>query len=156
MRGAWAGLVALMLAGTTGSGAAADRLSQVEALRPVLSATGEASPDEVDAAVAALFALADDEIIENLRAGEPFASTAFLQERLDNFMTAWGGASFLVHRLGAGASGAVTVGVFTLPGPAPRGSMRVYGRRAGEMTRLAESTHDGSPEFHRWPAVRDG
>src|SRR5262245_48691422 len=157
MRGAWAGLVTLMLAGTAGSGVdAVDRLSQVEELRSVLSATGETSPGEMDAAVAALFALADDEIIENLRAGEPFASAAFLQERLDGFVAAWGGASFLVQRLGAGPSGALTIGVFTLPGSAPRGSMRVYGRRGGEVARLAESTHDGSPELHRWSAARDG
>jgi hypothetical protein len=158
MRGAWAVLVALMLVSAADDGGAADRLSGVEELRGVLSTTGETAPADLDAALAALFALADDEIIENLRAGEPFASTAFIQERLDAFMAAWGGASLRVQRLGTGGeSGALTVGVFTLPGPAPRGSVRVYGRRRdGDVARLAAITHDGTPELHRWAAARDG
>jgi hypothetical protein len=158
MRRAWAVLVALMLVSAAGDGGATDRLSRVEELRGVLSTTGETAPADLDAALAALFALADDEIIENLRAGEPFASAAFIQERLDAFMAAWGGAGFRVHRLGAGGgTGALTVGVFTLPGPAPRGSVRVYGRRRdGEVARLAAITHDGTPELHRWVAARDG
>ena len=124
-------------------------MSRVEALRGVLATTGETAPADLDAALAALFALADDEIIENLGAGEPFASTAFIQERLDAFMAAWGGAGFRVHRLGAGGgTGALTVGVFTLPGPEPRGSVRVYGRRRdGDVARLAAITHDGTPEL---------
>jgi hypothetical protein len=158
MRGAWAVLVALMSMVATADGGATDRLSSVEALRGVLATTGETAPADLDAALAALFSLADDEIIENLGAGEPFASTAFIQERLDAFMGAWGGASFRVHRLGAdGGTGALTVGVFTLPGPAPRGSVRVYGRRRdGDVARLAAITHDGTPEVHRWAAARAG
>ena len=121
MRRACAALVALVLIIAAVDGGAGDRLTRVEELRGVLSATGETTPAELDAALAALFALADDEIIENLGAGEPFASTAFIQERLDAFMAAWGGASFRVHRLGAGGGvGALIVGVFTLPGPSPR------------------------------------
>jgi hypothetical protein len=158
MRRAWVALVALMLVSAAADGGASDRLSRVEELRGVLSATGETAPADLDAALAALFALADDEIIENLGAGEPFASTAFIQERLDAFMATWGGAGFRVHRLGTGGgTGALTIGVFTLPGPAPRGSVRVYGRRrAGEVARLAAITHDGTPELHRWAAARDG
>jgi hypothetical protein len=158
MRGAWAVLAALMSMSAAADGGATDRLSRVEALRGVLATTGETAPADLDAALAALFSLADDEIIENLGAGEPFASTAFIQERLDAFMAAWGGASFRVHRLGAGGgTGALTVGVFTLPGPAPRGSVRVYGRRRdGDVARLAAITHDGTPELHRWAAARDG
>ena len=62
-------------------------------------------------------------------------------------MAAWGGAGFRVHRLGAGGgTGALTVGVFSLPGPAPRGSVRVYGRRRdGGVALLAAITHDGTP-----------
>jgi hypothetical protein len=158
MRGAWAVLVALMSMGAAADGGATDRLSRVEALRGVLATTGETAPADLDAALGALFSLADDEIIENLGAGEPFASTAFIQERLDAFMAAWGGAGFRVHRLGAGGgTGALTVGVFTLPGSAPRGSVRVYGRRRdGDVARLAAITHDGTPELHRWAAARDG
>jgi len=149
-------VLALMLVGSGPSAEAVDRLSRIEELRGVLSATGETSPAEMDAALAELFALADDEILDNLRAGEPFASAAFLQERLDGFMAAWGGAGFRIQRLGAGGT-AITVGVFTLPGPAPWGSVRVYGRRReGDVARLAASTHEGSPELHRWPPAPDG
>ena len=148
MRGAWAVLVALVLLGAAADGGG-DRPACRASKRcaGVLATTGETAPADVDAALAALFALADDEIIENLGAGEPFASTAFIQERLDAFMAAWGGAGFRVHRLGAGGgTGALTVGVFTLPGPAPRGSVRVYGRRRdGDVARLAAITHDGMP-----------
>src|SRR5580765_1161235 len=116
MRRALAVLVALALLAPAAAAVATDRLSRVEELRGVLSATGETDPAELDAALAALFALADDEIVENLRAGEPFGSTAFIQERLDAFMAAWGGAAFRVHRLGGDSrAGALTVGVFTLP-----------------------------------------
>jgi hypothetical protein len=158
MRRAWVAALALVLVSLPVDGGTADRLSRVDELRPVLSGAGEAPPGDVDAAVAELFALADDEIVENLVAGEPFASTGFIQERLDAFMAAWGGAGFRVHRLGReGKAGSLTLGVFSLPGPAPRGSVRVYGRRGdGRMALLAAITHDGTPELHRWSPTRDG
>src|SRR5262245_63468755 len=44
----------------------------------------------------ALFALVDDEILDSLRSGSPFASVPFIQERMDGFRDAWGGAAFRV------------------------------------------------------------
>ena len=118
-----------MLVSLPVDGGTADRLSRVGALRPILSGVSESAPADVDAAVAELFALADDEIVENLGAGGPFASTGFIQERLDAFMAAWGGAGFRVHGLGPeGTAGSLTLGVFSLPGPAPRGSVRVLSK----------------------------
>jgi len=158
MRRAWTVLMALVLLGAPAADGAGDRLSRVDELRPILSGTGDAPPAEVDAAVAELFALADEEIVENLAAGGPFASPDFIQERLEAFMSAWGGASFRMHRLAfARAPTSLTVGVFAVPGPAPSGSVRVYGRRRdGTVARLAAIAHDGMPELHRWPAARDG
>lgn len=151
--GAVTALVALAL--LADSAGAADRLMRVRELGRVLSDSGETSPSDAEAALAELFSLADDEIVENLRAGEPFASTAFIQERLDSFMSTWGGAGFRVHRLGDGPR-ALTVGVFALPGAAPRGSVRVYGRRGNEIAMLSSVTHDGAPELHRWRTAKDG
>lgn len=145
----------VVLALLADSASAADRLARVRELSRALSDTGETSPSDADAALGELFSLADDEIVENLRAGEPFASPAFIQERLDSFMSTWGGAGFRVHRLGDGPR-ALTVGVFSLPGAAPRGSVRVYGRRGNEIAMLAQTTHDGAPELHRWRAAKDG
>lgn len=158
MHRAWPVVMALVLLGTPAADGAIDRLSRVDELRPILSGTGDAPPADVDAAVAELFALADEEIVENLATGGPFASPDFIQERLEAFMLAWGGASFRVHRLASGrAPTSLTVGVFAVPGPAPSGSVRVYGRRRdGTIARLAVIAHDGMPELHRWPAARDG
>ena len=154
---AWAAVVALALLGT-GADAADDRLARVRELGRILGDAGETSPADADAALAELFELADAEIAENLGAGEPFASAAFVQERLDAFSAVWGGASFRVERLAApGAPGGVTVAVFSVPGSAPRGVVRVYGRdAAGRVSRLAAISHDGVPEIHRWATARDG
>src|SRR5215831_3824769 len=55
------------------------------------------------------------ELGENLTSGEPFASVAFLQERLDAFMATWGGAGFRVQRVGRPGAGApLTIGLFTV------------------------------------------
>ena len=158
MHRAWAVLMALVLLDAPGADGAVDRLSRVEELRSVLSGTADAPPAEVDAAVVELFTIADEEIVENLATGGPFASPDFIQERLEAFMSTWGGASFRVHRLGSGrAPTSLIVGVFVVPGPAPSGSVRVYGRRRdGTIARLAAIAHDGMPELHRWPTARDG
>lgn len=152
-----AGAVAAVLVFATLSdhAAGADRLIRVRELGAALSTEADTPAADREAALSELFALADDEIVESLRAGEPFASAAFIQERLDSFMSTWGGAGLRVHRLGDGTR-AVTVGVFTLPGPAPRGSVRVYGRRGDDAGMLASVAHDGAPELHRWRSGRDG
>src|SRR5512144_1272031 len=126
---AWAGGIALLLAVGVAEGSAEDRLARFGALGRMLSGAGDApTPADADAVLAEMFALADAEIVDSVKAGEPFASPGFIQERLDAFMSTWGGAGLRVHRLGRAAEGPpLTVGVFSAPGPAPRGWLRVYG-----------------------------
>src|SRR5262249_36044514 len=45
-----------------------------------------------------IYALLDDEVVQNVASGGLFASEGFLQERLDGFAEAWGGASFRALR----------------------------------------------------------
>ena len=118
MRRARVAALALVLVSLPVDGGTADRLSRVGVLRPILSGVSESAPADVDVAVAELFTLADDEIVENLAAGGPFASTGFIQERLDAFMAAWSGAGFRVYGLGPeGTAGSLTLGVFQPAGP---------------------------------------
>jgi len=136
----------------------ADRLERFRAL-----ATGDLAAAQldggaaVDHAVSALYALVDEEIIESLESGGPFASPEFIQERLDGFGAAWGGAAFHVFRP-AGGSGRppVTVAVLSLNGVAGSGSVRAYGRGPAGVLPLRTATHDGAPEAHPWPPARDG
>src|SRR6185369_4853628 len=93
--------------------AAADRGDRLERFSE-LSASGlglsqiltTESPAE---AYRELYALLDDEIVESLASGGPFASLAFLQDRLDTFADAWGGATLHMVR-----AGEVMVGAFVL------------------------------------------
>ena len=108
-----------------------------------------------DGAVAEIYALVDEEIIENLESGSPFASLEFIQERLDAFGGAWGGASFRVVRP-KGLKPPLTIGVLSLAGVPGSGSVRVYGRVGGYIAPVRTVTHDGSPEVQEWPPARDG
>ncbi len=153
----WAAVLLLLLTAAAAGGAAEDRRERYGELGRRLSGEETTSPVDTDAALAELFALADAEVVDNLRAGEPYASAPFIQERLDALMAVWGGAGLRVHRLGRAPEGpALTVGVFSAPGPPPVGSLRVYARRDAEPTALASSTHEGTPALHAWPPARDG
>ena len=64
-------------------------------------------------------------------AGEPFASTAFIQERLDAFMARVGRRELPRASPRRGRRGRRSPSASSrCPAPAPRGSVRVYGRRA--------------------------
>ena len=132
---------------------ATDRLSRVEELRGVLAATGETAPADLDAALAALFSLADDEIIENL-AGRG-ALRARPRSSRSGSTPSWrpGAARASACTASARAPGQARSpsGCSRCPDRRLVGSVRVYGRRRdGEVARLAAITHDGTPELHRW------
>ena len=95
-------------------------------------------------------ALLDDEVVQNLASGGLFASEGFLQDRLEGFAEAWGGAAFRVLRVGPLAVVACYLGE---GGP---NSVRVYGRLGGEAALLGALRREGRPALHRLPgAPRD-
>ena len=87
-----------------------------------------------------IYALLDDEIVESLASGGVFASSEFLQDRLDAFGDAWGGAQFKLTRLGR-----LVVGAFRLTDAGGGNSVRVYGPLRDEAALLAALYRDGRP-----------
>jgi len=138
--------------------AGADRLERFRALAAGDLAVAQLDGGgEVDRAVSELYALVDEEIVESLESGGPFSSVEFIQERLDGFADAWGGAVFRVLRPAGGPGRApVTVAVLNLTGVAGSGSMRVYGRTPTGVVPLRTATADGLADAHPWPPARDG
>lgn len=105
-----------------------------------LDATPRSAEDERE-----IYALLDEEIVQNLASGGLFASAAFLQDRLDGFAETWGGAAFRV--LGVGH---LTVVAASL-GEGGANSVRAYGRFAGEAALLATVHREGRPALHALP-----
>ncbi len=100
-----------------------------------------------------LFDVVDAEVSENLKSGEPFASAAFIQERLDAFSDEWGGVAFKVAEPPGETKRSVMLGLFTLTRGEPRASLRIYGRSNGKGSLLAATTHEGHVEVRAWPAA---
>src|SRR5437879_2536038 len=121
---------ALLVAGlalvTASAAAGADRADRLDRFRELAaSRLGLAQLGDGDAPIEAyrdIYALLDDEIVESLASGGPFASLAFLQDRLDTFAEAWGGATLRLSR-----AGPLFVGAFTLDERSAANSVRVYG-----------------------------
>jgi hypothetical protein len=120
---------------------ARDRLGALELL-------GQGSAETL----ADLYALLDEEILESLRSGAPFASEAFLQEQLLAFSEVWGGALFRVWNL----PGGLTVGAFQLTIQGAGSSVRVYGRREGGAALLRVIARPGLPRLWPLPPTRGG
>src|SRR5438067_4912967 len=127
-----AGLALLAASGATG----ADRSDRLDRFRELAaSRLGRAQLGDGDAPIEAyrdIYALLDDEIVESLASGGPFASVEFLQDRLDTFAEAWGGASLRLVR-----SHGLLVGAFMLDERATANSVRVYGTVRGEPALLS-------------------
>lgn len=136
--------VLLAVAASVFAGPVPDRLERFRAL----VSDGLGSTQILDTGATAevyreAYALLDDEIVESLGSGGVFASTAFLQERLDAFSDAWGGAAVRVVRLGP-----LTVGVFQLGERATANSVRVYGRLRDEAALLTTLAREGWPTLY--------
>jgi hypothetical protein len=119
---------------------AASRLSLVEAQ----------DPERAAETYREIYGLVDEEIVESLASGSVFATPAFLQDRLDGFAEAWGGAFLKLSRVGR-----FTVGAFAL-GDGPAGSsVRIYGATGSEAQLLATFQREGRATVYELPKTGD-
>ncbi|MGH7324291.1 MAG: hypothetical protein ACREJ9_06565 [Candidatus Rokuibacteriota bacterium] len=138
----------LLAASPASAAGAADRLDRFRALAVTRLSLAEAGdPERAADTYRELYALLDEEIVESLAGGGVFAAPAFLQDRLDGFAEAWGGASLRLVRVAN-----LTVGAFHL-GDAPGGSsVRIYGSPREEPQLIAAFHRDGRPTVHPVPS----
>ena len=140
-------LPALFLLAVAQPAVAADGADRLDRFRELAaSRLGLAQIVDTEAPIDALreiYAVLDDEIVESLASGGPFASLEFLQDRLDSFAEAWGGASLRLTR-----AGGVLVGAFMLDERSPANSVRVYGTLHGEPALLTAIYREGRPTVH--------
>ena len=123
------------------TGRAPDRLERFRELAASRLALGDlAEPDNPAEAYRDIYALLDDEIVDSLASGGVFASPEFLQDRLDAFGEAWGGAQIRLTRLGR-----LFVGAFRLTEAGGGNSVRVYGPLRDEAALLATLYREGRP-----------
>jgi hypothetical protein len=145
----------LLLAGScaVASGRAApDRLERFRELaRARLGLAEVVDPENPADAYRDIYALLDEEIVESLASGGVFASLEFLQDRLDAFGEAWGGAHIRLIRVGR-----VLVGAFKLSDGPAGNSVRVYGRLRDEAALVATMYREGRPTIHPLAAGADG
>lgn len=151
-----------MLAGLAMLGAAAlvtdrpdaagpvDRLDQFRTLARARS-IGNGAPDGSPDAYREMYALLDEEIVESLGTGGLYASTGFLQDRLDAFGEAWGAAAVDVVRIGR-----LMVGAFQMSDAPGGNSVRVYGRLGNEAALLATLSREGRPTVYPWTSAPGG
>lgn len=145
--GAW--LVAILVVAAPDAAApSGDRLERFRSLAASgLSVAQLLQAEALTDAHREIYALLDEEIVESLATGSVFASTAFLQDRLDAFGEAWGGAAIRLTRVGS-----VLVGSFQLLGEAAFGnSVRMYGRLGEETALLRAFYHPGRPVVYPLP-----
>jgi len=147
------GLVLLLAPGRAAAVEPGDRLDRFRELAASQLALAQVlDPDAPREAYREIYALLDDEIVESLASGGPFASLEFLQDRLDSFAEAWGGA--VLHLVRAGG---FLVGAFVLTDRSIGNSLRVYGRLAGEGPALLTAFYrEGRPSVSVLPRARDG
>lgn len=145
----------LLLAGScavAAGRAAPDRLDRFRELaRTRLGLAELVDPENPAEAYRDIYALLDEEIVESLTSGGVFASLEFLQDRLDGFGEAWGGAHIRLARVGR-----LVVGAFRLTDGPAGNSVRVYGPLREESALLATMYRDGRPAIHALPAAADG
>lgn len=143
--------------GTATAGAGSDAAGRLDRFRQLaasrLGAAELSGHAPADDALSELYALLDDEIVESLATGSFFASQAFLQDRLDAFNEAWGGAAFRILSL-PGSN--LLVGAFQLSPTGAGNSIRIYGRN-GNGARLVTAIHRESvPLLQAMPTTRTG
>ncbi len=148
MRAGCALLLALALGPPTlGLAGLPDRLERFRELALSRQRLLQLDADAPADAYREMYALLDEEIVENLATGGPFASTGFLQERLDAFGEAWGAAVLGVVRVDR-----LVVGAFQLSeASGGANTVRVYGRFRGEPALLTTIHREGRPSVYPLP-----
>jgi hypothetical protein len=142
-------LLSVTAAAAAGRGDRLDRFRELAASR--LALTQIVDGDAPGEAYREIYAVLDDEIVESLASGGPFASLEFLQDRLDSFADAWGGAALRLVR-----AGGLFVGAFVLDERSNGNSVRVYGRLAADGPALLTALYrDGRPSVSVLPGARD-
>ena len=143
--------VALVLAALAGLGDAVfgasgvpDRLDRFRELALVWQGRVQTGAELTADAYREMYALLDEEIVESLTSGGPFASPGFLQDRLDAFGSVWGGTT-----LGVVGVDHLVVGAFQLADATDVNTVRVYGRLHGEAALLGTLHREGQPIVHR-------
>jgi hypothetical protein len=142
-------LVVTTVAAGADRGDRLDRFRELAASRLGLAQLGD--DDAPFEAYRDLYAVLDDEIVESLASGGPFASLAFIQDRLDTFAEAWGGATLRLSH-----AGPLLVGAFTLDERSAANSVRVYGQLRTEPALLSAVYGQGRPSVHLLPSATDG
>ena len=118
----------LLSAGVVGAAEPRDRLERFRELASRRLALVEETGGRLDADLQdELEALLDAEVLDSLRSGGPFASSAFIRDRLEAFADAWGGASLRIEPVGGG----FLVGRFHLSAKGVGNSIRLYGPNGG-------------------------
>jgi hypothetical protein len=136
---------------TLGGGDRLDRFRQLAGSR--LASLELRGPDPSGDGLEEIYALLDEELLENLNSGPLFASAEFLQERLDAFSEVWGGSAF---RVLTPAGTGLTVGVFQLTSGGHGNSVRIYAR-SGNGFELVRAVHQpGVPMLFELPRARSG
>ena len=134
----------------TSAGAPVDRLDRFRELAQTrLTASDLVAGDPARGLYEEIYTLLDDEIVESLQSGGVFASEGFLQDRLDAFNQAWGGAALHVMK-----TGPVVVAAIRLADATEGNSVRVYGGRRGEAALLATIHREGNPILYPMPPAR--
>lgn len=143
--------VALVLAALAGLGGAAfgapgvpDRLDRFRELALIRQGRIQTGAELTADAYREMYALLDEEIVESLMSGGPFASPGFLQDRLDAFGGVWGGAT-----LGVVGVDRLVVGAFQFADATDVNTIRVYGHFRGEAALLTTLHREGRPVVHR-------
>jgi hypothetical protein len=131
------------------AGPGADRLERFREIAVARLSVVEDMGEALDpASQAELDALLDDEVLDSLRSGGPFASVEFIRERLAAFGEVWGGASLRLEPLGPG----LLAGSFRLSAKDVGNSVRLYGSAGGKPALLRAWREDGVPDVYAWPA----
>lgn len=150
-------VVGAALAGAGMAVAGSDALNRLDRFRELaasrLGTLELFGPDPSPEGYGEIYALLDDEIVESLASGGPFASEGFLQERLDGFSEAWGGTAFRIMAL---QGGTLTVGAFQLSPGGSGSSVRIYGRTGDGAALLRAISREGIPALYAMPPTRTG